>query len=101
MSHNAEVNLCNLYQFAEAFKGIANCKIFCPSFMFNRFRINFIWLILFSQELKHVLVLVEQCSFINRNVSLQQILPTWFNMFSFICLQMEESDQSIEIDPIK
>jgi len=28
MSHNVEVNLGNLYQFAEAFNGISSCKIF-------------------------------------------------------------------------
>jgi len=28
MSHNAEVKLCNHYQFAEAFNGIASFKIF-------------------------------------------------------------------------
>ena len=28
MSHHAEVKLCNLYQLAEAFHGIAICKIF-------------------------------------------------------------------------
>jgi len=27
MSHNAEVNLCNLYQFAEAFNGIETLKL--------------------------------------------------------------------------
>jgi len=31
-NHNAEVKLCNLYQFAEVFNGIASSKIFCPSF---------------------------------------------------------------------
>jgi len=78
MSHNAEVNLCNLYQFAEAFNGrpTPSCKILCPSFMFNHFTINFIWLMLFSYELKQVLVLVKQRTFINRNVSLKQILLT-------------------------
>jgi len=44
MSHNAEVKLCNLYQFAETIIGIASCKIFCPSFMFYHFTINCIWL---------------------------------------------------------
>jgi len=51
MSHNAEVKLCNLYQFAEAFNGIASCKIFCPCFMFHHFTINCIWLMLFLHEL--------------------------------------------------
>jgi len=27
-SHNAEVKLCNHYQFAEAFNGVTSCKIF-------------------------------------------------------------------------
>jgi len=45
-------------------------------------------------ELKQVLVLVKQFSFINRNVSLKQILLTWFNIFPFSCLQREESSQS-------
>jgi len=52
MSHNAEVTLCNLHHFAEAFNGIASCKIFCPSFMFHHFTINCIWMMLFLQELK-------------------------------------------------
>jgi len=47
MSHNAQVNLCNLYQFAEAFNGIANCKIFCPFFMFHHSTINCIWLMFY------------------------------------------------------
>jgi len=47
MSHSAEINVCNLYQFAEVFNGIARCKIFCLSFMFHHFTINCIWLILF------------------------------------------------------
>jgi len=47
MSHNAEVKVCNHYQFAKAFNGIANCKIFCPSFMFHHFIIICIWLMLF------------------------------------------------------
>jgi len=50
---------------------------------------------LFLYELKQVLVLVKQFSFINRNVSLKQVLLTWFNIFSFSCLQTEESSQSI------
>jgi len=74
MSHNAEVKQCNFYQFAEAFNGIASCKIFCPFFMFHHFRTNCIWLMLFLHELKQVFVLVKQFSFINRNVSLKQIL---------------------------
>jgi len=91
----SEVKLCNLYQFAEAFNGIATCKIVCPFFMFHHFTINCIWLMLFLHELKQILVLVKQFSFINRNVSLKQILLTWFNIFSFSCLQTEESRQSI------
>jgi len=59
-THNAEVKLCNLYQFAEAFNGIASCKIFCPSFMFRHFAINCIWLVLFLHEFKQVLVLAKQ-----------------------------------------
>jgi len=42
-SHNAEVKLCNLYQFAEAFSGIASCKIFCSFFMLNHFAIKCTW----------------------------------------------------------
>jgi len=81
MSHNAAVKLCNLYQFVEAFNGIASCKIFCPSVMFHHFTINCVWLMVFLHELKQVLVLVKQFSFINRNVSLKQILLTWFKIF--------------------
>ena len=50
---------------------------------------------------ERVLVLVKQFSFINRNVSLKQILLTWFNIFVFSCLQTEESSQSIYIQQIK
>jgi len=46
-------------------------------------------------EFKHVLALVKQFSFINRNVSLKQILLTWFNVFPCSYLQTEESTQSI------
>jgi len=35
---------------------------------------------LFLHELKHVFVLVKRFSFINRNVSLKQMLLTWFNI---------------------
>jgi len=49
----------------------------------------------FLHKFKQVLVLVKQFSFINRNVSLKQILLTCFNVFSFNCLQAEESSQSI------
>jgi len=59
MSHNAEVKLCNLYQFAEAFNGIASFKIFLPSFMLSNFTINVIWMMLFLHEPKQVLVLVQ------------------------------------------
>jgi len=48
----------------------------------------------FLHELKQVFVLVKQFSFINRNVSLKQILHTCFNIFPFSCLQTEESSQS-------
>jgi len=80
MSHNAELKLCNLYQLAEAFTGIASCKIFCPSFMFHHFTRNCIWLMLFLHELKQVLVLVKQFSFINIDASLKQIayMSTFF-----------------------
>jgi len=44
---DAEVKLCNLYQFFEAFNDIARCKIFRPSLMFHHFTINCIWLMLF------------------------------------------------------
>jgi len=60
MNYNAEVKLCNLYQLAEAFNGIASRKIFCPFFMFHHFTMNCIWLMLFLHELKQVLVLVKQ-----------------------------------------
>jgi len=95
MSHNAEVKLCNLHQFAEAFSGIACCKIFCPSFMFHHFTIKGIWLMLVLDELKQVLVLVKQFFLINRNVSRKQILLTWSNIFSFSWLQTVESCQRI------
>ena len=72
-SRNAEVKLCNLYQFAEAFNGIASCKIFCPSFMFPQFTINCIWLMHFLHELKQVLVLVKQFTSVSlKNVSIKQ-----------------------------
>jgi len=50
---------------------------------------------LFLHELRQVLVLVKQFSFINRNVSLKHTLLTWFNIFAFSFLQTEESSQSI------
>jgi len=50
---------------------------------------------IFLRELKQVLVLVKQFSFINRNVSIKQILLRWFNIFPFSCLQTEESSESI------
>ena len=53
-SHNAELKLCNLHQFAEAFNGIASCKIFRQTFMFHHFTINCIWLMPFLHELKQV-----------------------------------------------
>jgi len=81
-SHNAEVKLCNLYQFAEAFSGTESCKIFCLFFMFHHFTINCIWLMLFLHESKHVLVSVKPL-----NVSLKHILLTWLIIFSFSCLQ--------------
>jgi len=56
---------------------------------------------LFLHELKQVLVLVTQFNFINRNVSLKQILLTWFNISPFNCLHKEESSQSIKIQQIK
>jgi len=40
---------------------------------------------LFLYELKYVLELVKQFSFINSNVSLKQILLTWLNIFPFSC----------------
>jgi len=36
MNHNAE---CNLYLFAEAFNGIASCRIFFPFLMFHHFTV--------------------------------------------------------------
>jgi len=50
---------------------------------------------LFLHELKQILVLVKQFSFINRNISINQILLTWLIIFPFSCLQKEESSQSI------
>ena len=61
-SHYVQVKLSNLYQFSKRFSGIASCKILCPSFMFNNFTTNWIWLMLFLHELIHVLVLVKQFS---------------------------------------
>jgi len=72
-SHDAKVKLCNLYQFAEAFSGIASCNIFCPSFMLHHFAINCIWLMLFLHELKHVLVLVKQ---FNSTSSIETLLSS-------------------------
>jgi len=46
-------------------------------------------------ELEQVLVLVKQFSFINRNVSIKQILLTCFILFPISCLETEESSQSI------
>jgi len=40
-------------------------------------------------------------NFINRNVSIKQILLTCFNIFPFSCLHTEESSQSIKIQQIK
>jgi len=34
-------------------------------------------------------------SFIDRNVSIKQILITWFSIFSLSCLQTEQSGESI------
>jgi len=87
--HNVDVKLCNLYQVAEVLNDIASYKIFCPSFMFNQVKINCICLMLFLHELKQVVVLFKQFSFINRNVSLKQILFTWFHIFPFSCLQQK------------
>jgi len=95
MSNSADVTLCNLYQLAEACNGIANCKIFCPSFMFHHSTINSIWLMLFLHELKQFWVLVKQFNFINRNVSLKQMLLIWFTNDPFSFFQTEESSQSI------
>jgi len=68
--------------FNETFIGIASCKIICLSFMFQHFTINCIWLMLFLHELKQVLVLVKQFSFIDRNVSLKRILYSHGSTFS-------------------
>jgi len=80
-SHNAEVKLFGLYQFAEAFNGIASCKIFFPPFMFHHFIINCI-----SSMLLAALFARTQTSFgisqtvylssIIRNVYIEQILHT-------------------------
>jgi len=61
--------------------------------MFHHFTMNYIWLMHFLHELKQVLVLVKQFSFINRNVSIKQIILTWFIIFPISCLQMEESSK--------
>ena len=103
-SHNAEVKLCDLYQFAEVFSGIASCKMFWPSFIFH------VPSFLNKLHLANALFARTQTSFgvgqtvyfsfINRNVSSKQILFTWFIIFPFSCLQMEESNQSIWIQQI-
>jgi len=68
-SHNAVVKLtAQSLSVLEVFSGIASCKIFRPSFMLNHFTLNCISLMLFLHELKQVLVLVKQFSFINKNV---------------------------------
>jgi len=88
MSHNAEIKLCNIYQFAKAFSGIASYKIFCSAFMFHHFTINYIWLILYLNELTQVLVLVKQFSFVNRNVSFKQILLLRSEIPSGMCAKL-------------
>jgi len=50
---------------------------------------------LFFYELKQVLAFFNQFSFISRNVSLKQILLTWFNIFPFSCFLTVESSESI------
>jgi len=50
---------------------------------------------LFLHELKQFWVLVKQFNFINRNVSLKQMLLIWFTNDPFSFFQTEESSQSI------
>ena len=50
---------------------------------------------LFLREREQILVLVKQFSFINRNVSIKQVLLICFILFPISCLQTEESSQSI------
>jgi len=95
MSHNAGVKLCNLYQFAEALNGIGSYKIFCPSLMFHHVTTNCICWMLFLHELKQVwywsnslVSLIE--------MFLKQILFTWFNIFSFSCLQQTNLVQALK-----
>jgi len=40
-----------------------------------------------------ILVLAKRFSFINKNVSLKQILIKWYDVFPLSCLRMEESGQ--------
>jgi len=69
-SHIAEVKLCNLNQFAEAFSGIASCKNNFPIFHVPSFY-NKLDLVdaLFAPTQTHFGVgQTVNCSFINRNV---------------------------------
>jgi len=79
MSHNAEVQLCNLYQVAEAFNGIASCKIFAH-LSCSIILLHLIDDLFARTQISFCRLLVKQFSFINRNVSLKQILFTWFNI---------------------
>jgi len=50
---------------------------------------------LFLHELKQVLILVKQINFINKNVSLKQILPTWFKIYPSSCLQQNNQVKAV------
>ena len=55
------------------------------------------WLMLFLHELKKTFGFGQTVyfSFINKNVSIKQILLTWFIVFPISYLQAKESGQSI------
>jgi len=68
--------------------------------MSHHFTINCIWLMVFfaRTQTRFSIGPTVYFSFINRNVSIKQILLTWFIISPlFGCLQMKESSQSIEI----
>jgi len=47
-------------------------KIISPSFMFHHFTINWIWLMLFLHQLKHILVLVKQLTVVSSTETFSQ-----------------------------
>jgi len=96
MSHNAEVKLCILDQFAETLNGIASYIILGLSFMFRHVKINCICLVLFLHELKQGLVLVKQFGFVNRNVSQADTIHM-VQRFPIQLLATEEFSQNVEV----